>query len=212
MMQGRARALLLALIGSVVLGAVGSASASAALFHSEVGKTFGFGEQVTQAVYTVNGGSMKCKKVSGFGTMTGFTASVLPLTVQVSECTAFGLAAERNMNGCSYEAEAGAEFPKGTAYLVCPVGKEVSVTVPAGNCTISTPAQSGEIEFKNEGSGTTRSVLVLSKETNLKYIVHGPGSLCGTPGEYTNGKISGTALVKGYKDEARTTEVGIWVE
>jgi hypothetical protein len=124
---------------------------------------------VTQAVYTVNAGSMKCKKVTGTGTMVGFTAKKLPLTVTTEECTAFGLKVERNMNGCSYESEAGEKFPLGTAYLICPVGKKVVATVPAGNCSISTPAQSGEIEFKNEGSGTTRRVLVLSKESNLTY-------------------------------------------
>jgi hypothetical protein len=206
-MAGRFRPITVALGVFCVWGAFNVASASAVLFHSEVEKTFGFGQQVTEGVYTTPAGSMKCKKAQGTGTMIGFTASSIKLALTISECTAFGQAATRSENGCEYRATA-----TGTIDLECPPGKEVSVVVPAGNCSITTPGQTGLAEYKNEGSGTTRRVLVTSKAEKLKYTVHGPGTICGTTGEYSNAKITGTALVKGYADEALTKQVGIWVE
>jgi hypothetical protein len=207
-MIGKIKLLGLALVAALAIGAVSVASASAEVeFHSEAEKTFGTGEQIGTAVYDTAAGSLKCKVLKGTGQIIGKTAKGVTISPILSECTAFGLAIEWNFNGCQYTATS-----SGIIHLECPVGKEVLITVKAGNCSIGTPAQSNKAIYTNEGVGSTRDVKVTTTATNLVYNVYGPGTICGTLGQHNDGRPTGSITVKGYSDEAHTNQVGIWVE
>jgi hypothetical protein len=206
-MNGKIKGLGLVLVAVLAVGAVSVAAASAAEFHSEVETTFGVGQQVTAGVYTTAAGTIKCKEISGTGVMTGKAANSITIAPSISGCTAFGQAAVWSMNGCEYVATS-----SGTEHIVCPAGKEVLITVASGNCSIGTPSQSGTATYTNQGSGSTRDVLVTSTASGLTYVVYGPGTICGTLGKHTDGSVTGTITVKGYSNVAHTIQVGVWVE
>jgi hypothetical protein len=181
----------------LALGALNAASASAVLFHSEIEKTFGYGEQEGEATYITTAGKIKCKVVNGEGSLTAtggkgsdWTSSSATAAVTATGCTAFGQSVERTENGCVHRAE-----PNGTVFVECPAGKEIVWNVPSANCSITTGSQSSKAAFSNTTFAGKKAVKITSLASGLKYTVVGTkGSVCGEPGTH------------------EANQVGIWVE
>jgi hypothetical protein len=190
-------------------------------FHSEIERTFFFGEQATENVLTMAAGKVKCKKAQFSSDVTGsekaasdFVTGSIDLTPTYSECTAFGQAATVTTTGCKYRITGSSETA-GNLVIVCETGKAIQVDVPTGNCSLKVEAQTpGEngLEYKNEGAGAARVFRITSKVGKLAYTVAGPGTICGTVGAHTDGVYSGTILEKGFKNAAHTEQVGVWVK
>ncbi|HEY1853020.1 MAG TPA: hypothetical protein VGG40_00405 [Solirubrobacterales bacterium] len=209
------------LIAAALMAAPSAASASG--FHSEVEKTFVYGQQGTANVLTTAAGNIQCKSTSFSATATGtgsgfeWTTSPLLLTPAYSSCTAFGKAATVSPNGCSFSLTNSSGFA-GEAELSCEGGTTLTISVPSGNCSVVLEAQTPKVPsvgYASEGSGTSRNVTLTWKLSQIKYTVFGPGASCGTAGTYVGeegASYTGTVSLKGYKDIELSEQVGIWTE
>lgn len=198
-------ACILALLAASAL----AGSAAAAEFHSESTTTYSSGAQVTENVFTTAAGKVKCKKAVFTGKGTAKTATTAQATPNYAECTGFGQAATVTMNGCTVKGTASSAVA-GNVAIVCPAGKVIQVDVPSGSCSLTVAAQTpstSSLDYKEEGSGATRSILVTSTVGGIAVTVDG-GGICGSSGSAT---LTGSALIKGFSNEGLTTQTGVWV-
>ncbi len=202
--MSKIKVLVLAL-GAMLALAAGQASSAGAvpLFHSEVSHTLGNGANVGDLVMTVNAGSIKCKKVTGTGTLSAATVTEATSTPTYSECTAFGFVNTTiDMNGCYNVITADIEV-----HLKCPEGQTMQVT--AFNCWISIPPQSAtSAEYETVGSGSSREIVARESGEGIHYTQTSKSFPGCTAGTYTNGKASGEIKTKGTNTEGK--QVGIW--
>jgi hypothetical protein len=215
----------LALVAVFAMSAVAASAASADQLTSEVSPVTLTGAQEGTDTFTITAGNTNCKEVSYVGTTATPTTTVsatpsYPEKTKLAEqnCTSLGFPATIHTNGCTYlfHIEGGAST-SGTLDVVCPAGKEITVTAVSGGttkCTIHVPAQTGlgPVTFSNVGAGATRELKVEAKITNLKYS-HTEGTGLGkcTGGTGTTGSYTGKALVTGEKDNGGTEHVGIFL-
>lgn len=211
------KALAPVLAATLLATALSAGSAVGAEFHSESTTTFSHGNQVTENVFKTSAGNVKCKKATFAGKGTAKTANTAQITPSFLECTGFGQKITMTMNGCTFKGSA-TSATTGKSEIVCPAGKVIQVEVPSANCSLTIPGQVpgvSTVDFKNEGTGSTRDILVTATAAQIKYTVDGPGTICGTPGTYEGEKgagYTGTVTQKGFSSEALTTQVGVWVE
>jgi hypothetical protein len=203
------KALGLALVAVLAITAVSASAAQAAhRFTSESSVTFLKGEQKTENVFTTNGGTVRCTTARfESGELKGTELSSVTVHPTYSGCTAFGfIGATVNTEGCNYIIDAAGEGEMGTSTIECEAGHEIVVT--AGTCTVKVPAQTPgtpTVDFTNEGSGATASILVTATVEKIKYT--SSGGICGASGE--NGTYTGTVLTKGFKTSKFTEQTGI---
>jgi hypothetical protein len=207
------KALGLALIAVFAMSAVVASAASAAEFKSEAATTFIQGKQSTENVFTVNSRTVKCTGAEFTGKQEG--TSVVNLNgihPTYTGCTAFGLESTVTTTGCNYDFTA-SSATAGAVKVNCEAGKNIVVNA-AGVCIveIGTQTPAGGVDYTNQGSGTSRSVLVTSTAKEITATVTGPLLTCGTNGVRTNGTYTGTVSTKGYKNAGFTEQVGVWVE
>ncbi len=153
-------------------------------------------------------GTMECKKATYTGSQTEKAKVEIELTPSYSECTASGgFTATVDMNECKYRFTVTKveSFTKreGSVDIICPAGKEITITVKAGEvtkCTIHVPALSNmrTVTYTNVGAGATREITIDVNITKFAYV-HTAGSGIGacTTGSGEDGtmeaKISITA-------------------
>jgi hypothetical protein len=208
------KVLVLTLIATFAIGAMGASAASAnPLFHSEIEDTLLTGGQtgVVANVLTTDLGQMKCKVVRFKGTQGLLTTTTMTLIPNYEECKVAGENALVTLNGCRYtfhleEQEEPIEARMG---IECPDGEEIEIDTP--ECTIMIPPQLPlkEVTFTNEGEETTRSVIADLNVSEIHYEEVGAG--CASEEETTeNGTYTGVITVKG--EDAEENHVGIWVD
>lgn len=118
------------------------------------------------------------------------------LTPIFEGCSLAGLNATVSVNGCSYVIHAG-EGTSGTLDIACPSGK--AITVSAGNCAMSIPAQTG-LSQVDAGVANAENVLEFMFDvSSLKYTKTNDGFLCPFNGTGTkeDGTYDGKAGVEG---------------
>jgi len=219
-----AKLVAIACLALLCVGAIGAGSAQAAKFRSEVSSTVLSAAQQTLNEFDFEnpyGASFNCSEATASGLMSGSTAEKLVLAPTYDSCEYVGLPlASWSMNGCEYSFTVTGSSPNdGFMQLVCPAGKSVQMKFQLSvstYCTVTVPAQAGFlVDYTNEGSASTRRVLMTSTATGMRYVVQyvGAGSYCGKAGEHADGKYTGSILVKGFqKGEKELTQVGLWVE
>jgi hypothetical protein len=212
----------LALLAAMGTVAVSVASADTFTSAGGVAVTLTGKETGTGDVITTTAGTAKCREVTYTGTSaSGVTTVTLvpnyPIKTTGGEqnCTGFGFPAEINMNGCSYLFHIAAATT-GTMDIVCPEGKEITITAATAGiikCIVHVPAETGlgPITYKNTGSGATREIEIEANVTGLVYR-HTAGSGLGacTTGQSTAGSYVGKAIVTGETDGG-STHVGIFL-
>ena len=207
----------------VVVAALGSAvfavaGAAALEFHSETEPTKLTGEATNVHVFdfTSAGGALKCKQAKFEGTVAPKTTTEFKLSPTYSECTYAGVMATIKMNGCEYNFTT----KKGTGehyvvHIVCPEGMKVEMGIPALSCTLKFGAQTPEqgYGYTPSGSGAARDFVLDITLKNIKYERIG-GALCQAVGNGTDLDYTGSATVRGYKDEKglEGPQIGIWLE
>jgi len=214
----------LALVAVFAMSAMAASAASASEFTSESGTTTLHGTQVTQNVFTVTGGNVKCNTATFRTTATvGTTALDVTVKPTYSSCTAIGQTSTINMNGCEYKITPTSTTTGTVAIVNCAGNIIVTSGDPVVSCTITvTPTNpiDNAVDFTEEGAGKTRDVLVTSTAKGLSYIVDGPNgernenTICGKaddPAVTTSGVYTGSVTVKGYSD-AVVTQVGIFID
>jgi energy-converting hydrogenase Eha subunit B len=150
------------------------------------------------------------------------TVTVTPYYGETVEkqCTAIGLPATVHMNGCDYLLHLGTGASTvATVDLICPEGKEVTITAnPAEHagltekCTIHIKEQKGleSVNVTSLGAGSTRELTLDINISGIHYT-HTAGTGLGkcTGGTGTDGKITATATVTG--DTAGGAHNGLFV-
>jgi hypothetical protein len=206
--------------------AVAASAASAEEFTAEAGSTTLTGKQTGIGdVFTTTAGTVKCKEVSYKATgipvsSTGINATpTYPVKTAGGEqnCTGFGFPAEIHTNGCTYTFTlSAAAVTTGALDILCPAGKEITVTaVAAGTtkCTVHVPAQTiaSAVTYTNTGTGLTREVDIKANISNLLSYKHVAGTGVGacTTGS-GKGSYTGEGIVTG-ENAAGTAHVGIFL-
>ncbi len=202
-----------ALLTAMSLLALAATPAGADQFKSDANFTVTFsGTQETVNVLKTTAGSVECKTATFSGTSTSPRSTVM-VVPSYKECTCLGVACTVELNGCVYQLELGV-LTSGYGTLVCPAGKEVTIT--GSKCVIHIPAQttygSSTLFFLNSGSGSTKEVRVSIGLLNLKYShTKGTGIGACTSGSGVDGSLSGSARATGVLDGG-TAHVGLFVE
>jgi hypothetical protein len=184
----------------------GTASATLALFHSEVSHTEIKGEQDGTDVFTVNAGTVKCTVATYFGTTSVVTPTEITVKPTYNNCTAFGFVNTTiDTNGCSYTFTSHPTTPP-VMHIVCP---SAPITVTAFNCWVTVGSQTvnSGIAYTNKSTETTRDVTVDVNLSSLTYTQHPQKIPQCTRGTFTNGTYVGAATVKGTNTAG--TQVGI---
>jgi hypothetical protein len=196
---------------------VASAAQAAPEFHAEKVPVIYHGEQVKQHVFTVDTGIVKCNVATFEGTETVNTKTTTTLTPTYQNCTAFGVKATIDTNGCDYliHLTQGGTTPYPTTTDVnCPT-KPIEVTPVGIECIVTVGSQSNleGMKLTNEGGPTTtRDIFANLEVAGIAYDEHGKECAGGTG--TTGGTYKGTATIKGYEDVGgvRGPQQGIWVQ
>jgi hypothetical protein len=206
----------LALVAVLALSAVAASAASADKFATNatppVKLTASGKAGATKFITTA--GTNTCDE-SYTGTVTEKEVSAVTITPVYTNCTCIGVACVIDMNGCDYVLRVGAATT-GTADIVCPEGKEITLTAGAPpplteKCTIHVPPQTNlsTVTYSNVGSTIQASFdLTAVKYTHTK----GTGLGACTAGTSTTGSLTGTVTVSGEEDKEGGAAVPIFMK
>ncbi len=210
----------LALVAALAMSSIVASVASADVITTEAAPTTLTGAQGGTDVRGFHSGSTKCTTVKYTGSLSALSSSNATVTPTYSGCALLGLASTTSMNGCSFKfnVNATAGNTTGTTDIVCPAGKEITITAPSvgtPKCIVHIPAQTGlaSISYSNLGSTTTREITASLNITNLKYSqTAGTAETgnCATADNTTGGTYVGSALFTG-ENAAGTAHIGIFV-
>ncbi len=125
--------------------------------------------------FTAHGGTVNCLSVNFKGTQKTLPTRTFTLAPSFSSCTFVGLVSKFETNGCEFLFhiyEGTSTF--GSTDLVCPAGKEMTVTSPSvgtPKCILHIPPSSGMVglNYWNWGSGTTREIEVSGSLISTTY-------------------------------------------
>lgn len=224
------KALGLALVAVLAIGAVAAQGAMANVEHtftSKVQNTDYTGHATTNHTFSAGGVSVVCEEAAFTGSEEGKATHTLPAAAEYSECSVGGiLEAEVNMMGCEYvfhtettEEEAPQATPGVEAAdvtLECPSeATNGGPTIIAPGCTLDIqPNQTLHgVHYENDNG----NVIVEAKVHKIMYDVTEEG-LCGLvgleEGTHSDGTYEGTATVEGFEagephDEAHQVEIGV---
>lgn len=207
----------------VIVGLAAASNVAAATFRSELAPEYLRGQQVESTRFrfpSTHFGEFFFEPICTEGNANGQTTTLLVEQIQLlptySGCTTQALPMTIEMNGCGYTvAPTGSGEPFGASLkLTCPAEKQIVFKFVNGLevCKIfmgpQTPAES-KFELRNEGgpkqvhwSGTAKGLSYLTQPSS--------GTNCGSAAK--NAEIVLNLAVKGYANEARTEQVGFWVE
>ena len=205
---------------AVLTVSAGTASAeSPGIFEAENYPVYLRGTQQNTHEFKITAGTVTCKAATFQG---GAAAAAMwqNMTAAYSECTAFGFPATVAMRSCEYEFNTGAEFAagehEGTVDVIDRAGAattcaETPIRISAGFCVVTIGPQAGltTLTYVNGGTGTSQHIKLVAAITGIEYV-QGAGCMGGA-GMFANGQYTGKTDVKGYINEARTEQQGIWV-
>lgn len=211
-MTRKPRPLAIALAATFVLSlvAASAAQAKAPEFHAEEAPVTYIGKQVETIKFEVESGTVKCETATFKGTSELMASTQLELEATYEGCTAFESPTKYAMNGCKYRDTmvVGSEPPTTVTDIICPVGKEITITTASG-CVTHVPPQEliKHAIWKSQGSGTTRDLTETVTEQGITYT---ETSGCLFPGTHHTGVSLGTITYEGQNSKGK--QEGIWVE
>jgi hypothetical protein len=214
-MSIKLKALGLALVAALAVGAVGVMGATASTgghFISEQSHTIIKAEQVSSHVLFDHelGIGITCKKASFEGTSNAITTTELTITPHYTECSGGGDASvDVTMNGCAYvfTVNTSPATSDNTTHVECPAAKVIEVHVDppiVGTCTITIKAQTplGGLTYEAGSSGGKSDISSNITISGIHAVKHESGFGCfGSAGTSETATLSGTATVKGFTTE-----------
>jgi hypothetical protein len=208
-------------VGSIVMmftvSVVLSSTSQAAEFHTDSNPAIVTGEQVGQNVFTIkNGVTSKCATATFKGTRAE-SSTTLALEAAYVSCKLSGLAADINMNGCTYVYHLVKESSPPTALtdVSCPAGKKIEISGTVTNCVVKVGPQTSLQHAIFSSTGTETSLKDLDATLEIAGIAYEEvGSECVDPGAQTGGTYTGTITLKAFKDEAGVegSQTALWAE
>lgn len=204
------KALGLALMAVLALGAfaAGSASAAGERFHSESETTILTGTDEADHVFSASGFSVTCTDATFRGTSKGEGGTTTTKTLSVhptyTGCTSSLGAAPVDTNGCNYvfgsEPNAGGHLP---IQISCTSTNTIKVTAPGCTLSFGNQTVANGATVTNTGAGTTRDVTVTATAT-ATFSKSGFG--CFVIGGNT-GTYNGPTVVSGFKDNGTSGDL-----
>jgi len=205
------KAMGLALVAVLALGAVVASSASASTFEAESYPVTLTGSQIGTDVFTTNAGTVSCTNATYHGSSSA-ASSTVEVAPTYSGCTAFGfINTPIDVNGCKYLFHSGAKNSAdnyaGTVDIVCPKVEteggtihNTSIVVTGAGCTVTIGSQSGlsGITFVDNTTASPKKD-VTTKIAISQKIAYTVDAGCSTTkaGSFTNGSYTGEATVTG---------------
>jgi hypothetical protein len=219
-----------ALLLTLAIGAGGASGAQAQSywFNSDGSPTTLSGTQTIENGDSLafDAGTVRCKKITYSGAMTGTTATQITVTPSFSECQVSGLQATIDMNGCDYVLTAVFSIGNVDVFettLICPtvekVTQEMKLTISllgTVKCTIGIPEQTLDYLVGSVGTnGTAGGVKDITADLQSHVITYSqkPGTgigTCATATDTSNGSYSGQATFQGQNSGGGATS--IWLE
>lgn len=207
------------LAASIAVSLAFASAAHAVSFRSEVATTTIKGTGLNTWVFNSKFGEVKCTSVNYAGTMKGsevkagvFVSSSMTTHPEFSGCKALGFNATVSPTACDFAMLGLFAAPPlwefaGAFIVACAAINVIHIVAAGGLCSINIPAQegAGNVDFSNEGSGSSRTFRMGSTVNKVEY--EGIGGFCSGAG--TGGTISAEASFKGSSGE---TQKGIWIE
>jgi hypothetical protein len=211
-MIGNIKALGIAFVAVAAMSMLAGASAQAAEFHVTTGPKANITGENTPNLFDTfqleapENAQVQCTQAQFEGTVEGVGAQITKQDITITatytnHCTAFGLNATIDMNGCKYTLTGEAQ-PALTARVdivgcttITGQQNHKAIEITTAGCTTTVPQQNGlsHITFTNEGAGHAESIEAHVTIQGITYESH--GALC--PGGSTitthNGKYIGTS-------------------
>ncbi|HEX9968087.1 MAG TPA: hypothetical protein VGB06_09080 [Solirubrobacterales bacterium] len=155
-------------------------------------------------------GTVECSTATLDGTAAATTSTQITVIPAYGGCSGSGREWTTHTNGCAYIITNTGSESSGQVDIECPAGKSIETTIdkfPEG-CTITIPAQTagGAVDYKEEGAGTGRDLLLTWTLEGIKYTRDG----CEVGGEGNNGTMSGSITLSG--EDTSGNPKGIWIE
>jgi hypothetical protein len=181
-------------------------------FRFEATHTGLTGTQTTASKTTFGAllGTVECSTATLDGTSAATGVAQITVIPTYAGCTGTGRVATTHTNGCAYVLTVTGAGADGQVDIECPAGKSIETTIDKfpGGCTITVPAQTagGVVDYKEEGVGTGRDLLLTWTLEGLHYTRDG----CEVGGTGNNGTMSGSITLSG--EDTSGNPKGIWVE
>ena len=191
---------LLCMVCALFVGSVAS-PASATSFKASGYPALAKGEQKS-ASFKTEGGTVECKKFNFEADLAPGGAEELEAFPTFSECSAFGfVSATVTATGCAFRGKAAVSKIE----LSCEAESKVVITASTCEIQMTPGAEVPEGTTYTNVTGPPKTVEVKVALTGVPYTVTKDGFLCpfGGTGSKTNGEISVTSLVKGFKGESQ---------
>jgi hypothetical protein len=167
-------------------------------------------------VFGLGGSEFRCEEAEFSGESAKASATVT-LTPVYGSCVYSSFEATVNMNGCDYLLHAGKELEADRFHaaldLVCPKGKEISVTTASEKCHITIPEQSGleTIAIENDTAEEGKDDIALSLAvTGIDYTVENTGFPCSLiKGKFENGTYVGGETLEGTDEKGNSIDLDV---
>jgi|GEM_PF-640570 len=181
-------------------------------FRFESGHTFLTGAQTTANKTTLGAllGTVECTSASLEGTSAVGSADQITVEPTYGGCSGSGREWTTHTNGCAYVLTVKESSTSGKVDIECPAGKSIETTIDnfPGGCTVTIPAQTagGVVDYKEEGTGTGRDLLLTWTLEGMTYTRDG----CEVGGTGNNGTMAGSVTLSG--EDTSGNPKGIWIE
>ncbi len=215
------RALALALLACLAVGAATAGGASAAVeFHVEQ-EQISFEEEQSEGLLTFNNGQVLCSTQDFKGEIDSKTKTSTEILLEATYACGgpLGTNAQVKMNGCKYRLDSGETDPEsnylGLLDILCSSGKQIEISETIGTelkCRIKLPEQKAmtKVTYQNanEGKGKERYVIVSWNLTGIKYTQEAGFGIGKCKGETASNGTYETI----FHLNNRSTTIGFWVE
>lgn len=211
------KALGLALVAVLAMGALTASAASAHVFtsDSESGTTYFTGVDEVQNEFSTPAGTVTCTEVSFKGQAAGTEQSEVTVHPTYNSCTHSILGAVTvETTGCDYLLKGATDGASmATVKVVCESGKAITIKTSIG-CDLKISEQSigSAVSYANKGGGgEPEDITVTNTATGIKYskVATSFGACFFVGGNGSDGEYKGPVTVRGYEDAAHTEQVNI---
>jgi hypothetical protein len=179
-------------------------------FQTEVSHTGLTATSSSSMTFGVLLGTVECTSATLDGTVSTSQSREIVVKPAYFGCKGTGREVTTHTNGCVYVLALTGAGGDGRVDIDCPVGKSIETTVdkfPEG-CTITILDQtaSGVVDYKEQGAGTGRDLLLTWTLEGLHYTRDG----CEVGGTGNNGTMGGSITLSG--EDTSGNPKGIWIE
>lgn len=213
------KALGLALVAVLALGALTASASSAHVFTSDstTGTTYFTGEDEVQNEFSTPAGTVTCTTVSFKGKAAGTEQSEVTVHPSYSNCTHSVLGEVTVVTtGCDYLLKGATdEKNMATVKVVCEAGKAITIQTSIGcDLKIGEQSLSSAVSYANAGGGGSKEdITVTNTAKEIKYtkVATSFGACFFVGGNGSDGEYKGPVTVRGYDDEAHKNQVNITI-